>query len=285
MLIGALAGILAAVFFGVAAVVQAHAIRSLESRTAGLAAFVRSALGSPLMLLVVAAYLAGFVLHAVAIWLLPLYLAQATVALSLPVTALAAVRVGERVNVWQWVAVGSVVAGLILLALGAGAAGAVQVSPGFALGLWVGILLIAGLVTLGGLTNGVAFGVLSGLAYAGSAIAVRGVAWPLTTPTVIAAASVGVYGLLGFWLYSTGLDRAPVSSVSAPLIVGQTAIPGVVGLAFLGDGIRDGWGAAIVVGVLLAMGGADLVNRAHSAAPPGPGHATARSALGDSTHD
>ena len=33
------------------------------------------------------AYLAGFVLHAVAIWLLPLYLAQAAIAMSLPVTA------------------------------------------------------------------------------------------------------------------------------------------------------------------------------------------------------
>ena len=36
------------------------------------------------MMLVVAAYLVGFVLHAVAIWLLPLYLAQALVAMSLP---------------------------------------------------------------------------------------------------------------------------------------------------------------------------------------------------------
>jgi drug/metabolite transporter (DMT)-like permease len=264
MLIGSLAGILAAAFFGVAAVVQAHAIRSFETRTAGLRTFVRSALGSPLMLLVVAAYLAGFVLHAVAIWLLPLYLAQAAVALSLPLTALAAIRVGERANAWQWAAVGSVVAGLILLSLGAGTAGSVRASAGFALGLWVGILLITVTVSLGALSHGVAYGVLSGLAYAGSAIAVRGVAWPLTAPTLIAAASVGVYGLLGFWLYSTGLDRAPVSSVSAPLIVGQTAIPGVVGLAFLGDGIRDGWGSAIVVGLLLAMAGADLVNRAHS---------------------
>ena len=53
----------------------------------------------PLILLVVAAYLAGFVLHAVAIWLLPLYLAQAAIALSLPVTAVARLpgpRAGRR---------------------------------------------------------------------------------------------------------------------------------------------------------------------------------------------
>ena len=47
-------------------------------------------------MLVVAAYLVGFVLHAVAIWLLPLYLAQALVAMSLPVTALASHRVEDE---------------------------------------------------------------------------------------------------------------------------------------------------------------------------------------------
>ena len=46
-------------------------------------------------MLVVAAYLVGFVLHAAAIWLLPLYLAQALVAMSLPVTALASHRVED----------------------------------------------------------------------------------------------------------------------------------------------------------------------------------------------
>ena len=49
-------------------------------------------------MLVVAAYLVGFVLHAGAIWLLPLYLAQALVAMSLPVTALASHRVEDRLH-------------------------------------------------------------------------------------------------------------------------------------------------------------------------------------------
>ena len=91
MLIGLLAGLGAAVLFGVGAVVQAHAVRSIDEPTQRLSDFVaRRRCGSPLILLVVAAYLAGFVLHAVAIWLLPLYLAQAAIAFSLPVTALGA---------------------------------------------------------------------------------------------------------------------------------------------------------------------------------------------------
>ena len=57
------------------------------------------------MLLVVAAYLVGFVLHAAAIWLLPLYLAQALVAMSLPVSALASHRVEDALHApagWRW---------------------------------------------------------------------------------------------------------------------------------------------------------------------------------------
>ena len=46
-------------------------------------------------MLVVAMYLGGFVLHAVAIWFLPLYLAQATISLSLPVTVLVSRRLSE----------------------------------------------------------------------------------------------------------------------------------------------------------------------------------------------
>ena len=60
----------------------------LETTPDGLLGFVARSVRDPRTMLVVAAYLVGFVLHAVAIWLLPLYLAQATVAMSLPVTAL-----------------------------------------------------------------------------------------------------------------------------------------------------------------------------------------------------
>ena len=75
--------------FGVAAVVQAHAVRAPAGGRAGAARLRprRPALVAA-ALLVVATYLAGFALHAVALWLLPLYLAQASISLSLPVTAI-----------------------------------------------------------------------------------------------------------------------------------------------------------------------------------------------------
>jgi drug/metabolite transporter (DMT)-like permease len=259
VILGLCAGLAAAALFGVAAVLQAHAVRQLDRGARRLGAFVVDAVRHPLLLVVVAAYLGGFVLHAVAIWLLPLYLAQASIALSLPIAALGARRVAEHVGLRQWAAVATVVAGLFLLAGGAGDPGSVRVSGAFVAALYAGAAAILLAASVGEQPRGEWFGTLSGLAYAGSALSVRGVAWPLSPLVVLAALAVSAFGLLGFWLYSTGLERGRVSAVTAPMIVGQTAVPGLLGVFALGDGVRPGWWLAVGVGLALAMLGAALV--------------------------
>ena len=82
-----------------------------------------------------------------------------------------------------------------------------------------------------------------------------------------AGLTVGIYGLLGFWLYSVALDRAPVSSASAPLIVVQTFLPSLIGVALLGDGVRDGWWPGIVAGLVLARPGAVMLGGVGVGAP------------------
>ena len=96
------------------------------------------------------AYLAGFVLHVVAIWELPLYLAQATVAMSLPVTAVTSMLLHERLQPVHWWAVVLVSAGLVLLSVGSGEPGPRITSPWFAVALWLGVgaLLLASRVGL-----------------------------------------------------------------------------------------------------------------------------------------
>src|SRR5688500_16895721 len=93
--LGVALGLLSATVFGIAAVAQAQAVRGFEATPDGLLGFVSRSVRDLRTMLVVAAYLVGFVLHAAAIWLLPLYLAQALVAMSLPVTALASHRVED----------------------------------------------------------------------------------------------------------------------------------------------------------------------------------------------
>ena len=139
-------GLLSAAVFGVAAVVQARAVRGFDvgaRRARGLRRPLGPRPAGPW--LVVAAYLVGFVLHAAAIWLLPLYLAQALVAMSLPVTALASHRVEDAPRAG---AAGSRSAwsplGLVLLSLGAGEPGRRRHDRRrSSVVLWVGVAALA----------------------------------------------------------------------------------------------------------------------------------------------
>lgn len=267
LLLGLGAGVLAAVLFGVAAVAQASAVRDLQGRAQDLSWFLRHGWQQPLLVAVVVAYLAGFVLHAVAIWFVPLYLAQASISLSLPVTAVvAATRLGEPLGAVRWLCVLAVVAGLLLLALGSGEPGAARTTGGFVGLLWLGLgaLALVGLALVGlaaGSGPGGWLGTLGGLGYAGSAVAVRAVGWPLDGLALLAALSVPAYGVLAFWLYSIGLDRGAVAAATGPLIVGQTFVPTLVGIWLLEDQVRAGWWPGVLAGLALATAGAIWLSR------------------------
>lgn len=260
--VGLAAGLVSAFVFGVAAVAQAHGVRRSGSEPDRLATFVRRSVRDPWTWAVLVAYLVGFLLHAVAIWLLPLYLAQATIAMSLPVTAFTSRRLAERLDVGQWASIGLISLGLLLLALGSGDAGEVVTTGAFVSAIWAGVALLALASLLGGRLGGGGLGALAGLGYAGSAIAVRGVTTPVDAKVVLAALAVPSLSLVAFWLYSRGMHGGAVSATSAALIVGQTFVPALLGVAFLGDGVRDGWWWSIVLGLLCSTVGAVRLTRA-----------------------
>lgn len=273
-MIGAATAVLAAVVFGLAAVAQAAAVRRDGARPDTLVGFVRWAAADGLMLAVIVAYLAGFVLHAVAIWLTPLYVAQATIALSLPVTALAARGVAESASGRLWAWVGVAVAGLALVGLGAGDPGPSRDDWTISVPAVVGVVVL-GLATLrlaagrsAGTTGGAAgglLGVLAGLGYAGSALAVRGVDLPLTPSVLLTALTVPAYGVLAFWSYSLAMTETAVTAATAPMIALQTLVPALVGVVLLGDQVRDGWAPAVVAGVALTTAAAIAISRSRSA--------------------
>ncbi|KRF17925.1 hypothetical protein ASG90_06260 [Nocardioides sp. Soil797] len=261
MLIGLSAALVSAVLFGVAAVWQAMAVRNHEDETSSISAFLRMALTSPLLVAVVLVYLAGFVLHAVAIWNLPLYLAQATISLSMPVTALwSAHRLHEPLGRRGWMAVMAVTVGIALVAAGAGAPGDTPTGwllPG------VSWLLVAACLALGlGLARShrmVTLGFVAGCGYAGSALAVRGVRAEWSAPVVVVALAVPVLGVVAFWLYSISLEGVTVAPTTAALILAETFLPAVVGIAFLEDQLRAGWWPVVGLGMLLSVAGAVLL--------------------------
>jgi len=257
--LGIALGLLSAAVFGVAAVVQAQAVRGFDDSPDGLWGFVSRSVRDGRTMAVVAAYLVGFVLHAAAIWLLPLYLAQAMVAMSLPVTAVASRRVEDDLHRTGWVAVGVVTVGLVLLSLGAGEPGEVQHTARFAVALWAGVVALCAASIAVRHLAGPLLGLLAGLGYAGSAVSVRGIGTPVSGVVAVAALAVPAFGLVAFWLYSLGMHRAAVPSTTASLIVAQTFVPAAVGVALLGDGVRDGWWPGVALGLLLATAGAAVL--------------------------
>ncbi|NYD58419.1 drug/metabolite transporter (DMT)-like permease [Nocardioides marinisabuli] len=265
---GLAAGLLGAVLFGVGAVAQAHGVRRHPTPPVHLGAFVARSVRDPWTWLVLSAYLGGFVLHAAAIWLLPLYLTQATVAMALPVAALAQRHVEEPLGRAHWGSVGLVVLGLVLLAAGSGSAGAARAEPVLASSLVAGAALLGLASALRHHVGAAGLGTLAGLGYAGSAVAVRGVELPLGAWAVVCALAVPSFSLVAFWLYSLGMDRASVSWATAPMNVGQTFVPAAVGVALLGDTVRPGWWWVVLLGLVLSTWGAVRLGRAADLARP-----------------
>jgi drug/metabolite transporter (DMT)-like permease len=249
MVIGLGAALIAAVLFGVAGVVQAIAAR-------------RHGLFSWMMVAVGVIYLLGWGLHLVAIAYVPLYVAQVGIALSLVVTAiLAATVVGEPLALRHWLAIATMVLGLVLVVVAAGPVGSTHFETERTLVLYLGsgMTLVLGLAVsrYEGPASGVILGVLAGIAFGGSPISTRALVDPhFNAETIVPALTVVSYGLTGFWLCSLGLRRAAVTAVNAPLILLETLVPAVVGVAVFDDKVRAGWWPVAIFGFVLSTLGA-----------------------------
>lgn len=257
MVIGLGAALLAALLFGAAAVAQAVA-----ARKHGLFSFMMAGVGL--------VYLVGWLLHLVAIAHLPLYVAQVGIAVSLVVTAvLSATVVGEPLEPRHWLAIVAVVAGLAMLVVAAGDVGHHEFDAGRTLALYLGfaVTLVLGLLARRwqDARSGVLLAVLAGIAYGGSPVATRSLVDPAwNSETMFPALTIGLYGLLGFWLYSVALARTSVTAATAPLVLLETVVPAVVGLTLFGDQVRDGWWPFAVVGFVLSILGSLVLSGAEA---------------------
>jgi drug/metabolite transporter (DMT)-like permease len=270
VVVGLAAGLVAAVLYGAPAALQARASRRLPAGPWWRVAL--AGVRDRLMLAVVVLYALGAGAQYVAIQRLPLYLAQAAIASSLLFTALAAAWI---LHEWprrpEWLALLAVCAGLGLLALAAGPPGGHRLASGLVPGMFAGCAaLLVAAVTLRRTRHGhggVLLGLLSGTAYAGVPVAARVLVAPyLRWQTLAVGAALASLGLLGFALYTLALQLAPVNASSAPLILTQTALPAILGVALFDDGIRPGWTWAVVAGVALSTLGTVAVS---ALVPPG----------------
>ena len=275
MVLGLGAALGAAVLFGVGAIMQAVGSRKVptesELNPRRFGGFVVALLRQPAFLGALALNLAGFGLHFVALRLLPLYLAQAGIAVSLVVTALLATRLmSDQLSALEWSAVAGVVVGLGLLAVSAGDAGAAAQHHGLTIGIIVGLITIAVLgATASRSQHGVStalLGMLAGLGYAGVAISARllqdgSLSELFHSPTLY---TLPISGALAFILYSLALQRGSVTLATTPMIALQTITPAAVGVFVLNDAVRAGWWPAAIIGFALSAAGSVVLVRFES---------------------
>ncbi len=275
MLLGLGAALAAAVLYGVAAVLQATGARRvavphrLDPRVMG------RILRQPVTMVAVTLMLGGFILHLVALRLVPLFLAQAGIAVSLVVTALLAVLLfRDRLSATEWAAIAAAVLGLVLLSASAGKVGPDRAGHGLIVTLFCTVAVLAVLASLAARSvspaGTAALGVLAGLGYAVVGISAR-VLPDLRPGDVLRAPSaytLALAGGLAFFLYSLALQRGSVTLATTPMIVTQTLTPALVGVLVLGDGIRSGWVPAAMVGIVATLAGATALVRFEGAAAP-----------------
>ena len=266
----------AALCYGAGSVLQAMAARGTTSVEGLDPRLVARLVRSWRYLLGVGLDGLGFVLSLVAVRALPLFVVQAVVASFLAVTAvLGAVFLGMRLTRGDRIALGVVLAGLVLVAGSAAEDRTVSVSDAEEWGVLVAAvvlgLLAVPLVRLHGAGGAVALGAVAGLAYGATSVATRMLPPELTLGRVGESAdlllrnpatyAIVAAGALAMVAYSVALQRGSVTQATAPLVVAETVVPALVGLLLLGDQPRPGWGPVAAVGFVLAVGGAVALAR------------------------
>jgi len=284
MLASLTAALIAAVFYGIASVMQsvaAHEASNRKPQDADAGGIDPGLL--PRMLrqwrFVVSLCLdaLGFVAQLIALQRLPLFAVQAIVAANLAVTAVvASLVIKVRLSWREWLAVTGVVAGVGLLGSSAGPEGASQAGVVFKLALIVAIAAL-GLVGLAAArllrdpARTLALGLVAGFGYGVIGIAARVLNGfePLTLLRDPAAYAVAAAGIVSFMFYATALEGGSVTVATAAVVLAETLPPAVIGVTFLGDRTRPGLEPAAIAGFLLAVASAVMLARFGEADHPG----------------
>ncbi|MFI9275366.1 hypothetical protein ACIGXM_32345 [Kitasatospora sp. NPDC052896] len=213
--------------------------------------------------------LIGFLLGALAARLLPLFLSQTVISANLVITALLSIKLlGIRLKRPEWASIAVVCAALVALAVAAGPEGTGTVPmPTHWWLLLVSVVLIAGgslVVRRLGASGAIVAGLLSGLGFGALGIGVRILDGfdPFNLGQLVgdpALYAILVGGLGGMYLHTVALQLGSVNGATAALVVGETVVPGVIGVLWLHDAARAGFAWLGVAGFLFAVVGAVAV--------------------------
>ncbi|HEY9440283.1 MAG TPA: hypothetical protein VIS29_16900 [Streptomyces sp.] len=286
MFIGLLTAVAASICYGTGSVLQALGSRTSARREAAAAGHTAGqvtthggpSLSSTAQAVMTWEFVAGMVLDfvgfglgALAARLLPLFLSQTVISANLIITAVLSVKLlGIRLTKAEWTSIAVVCSALVLLASAAGPEGSGH-TP-IATHWWllaISLLLMAGgtvLVRLLGARAAIMAGLLSGLGFGTLGVGVRvlngidpfDLGTLLTDPALY---GILVAGIGGMYLHTIALQIGSVNGATAALVAGETVLPGMIGVWWLGDASRPGFAWLAVTGFVLAVSGAVAVAR------------------------
>lgn len=264
MLIGLLFALGCSVCYGTASVLQAMAARSVEAGSgSGVdAVLLIRAVKQWRYLLGIGLDGIGFALQVVALRLVPIYVVAAALAASIAVSAIvAAWLLSARLSPAEWTAVGVVCVGLALLGIAAGPEGDGHGPAGLAWALLgvVAVVFIAGAAAgrLPDRPRALALGFGAGTGFGLVEVGVNLIdsidptkASFYANPALYASAAGGA---AGFLLLTSALHRGSVTTAVAGMVVGETVLPAVIGVVWLGDQTREGLGWMVAAGLAIAV--------------------------------
>jgi drug/metabolite transporter (DMT)-like permease len=271
------AALLAAVAYGVAAVLQGVAVaRAAPTGNGADPRLLLALLREGPFVISVLLNLLGFCLHVVALQSLPLFLVQVALAASVAVTAvLSVLLLHHPLTARQWGAVLAVCGGLALLSTSA-RSGEATGSTGLGLraALLAAILVVAVLGRYAGRLRGAvgasATGLVAGCGFGILAVSARLLPAGLDPGEVLrdpVLVVLAIAGAVSFLLYAVAMQQGSVTLATATLVVTQTSVPAALGIVLLGDGVRPGTAPLAVAGFLLALAGVTALARFEHAEP------------------
>jgi drug/metabolite transporter (DMT)-like permease len=279
MLASLVAALTSAFCYGIAAVMQAMAVRSASRRPARIQdgspaagrvdpGLIVRLLGQWRFVASLGIDIVGFLAQLVALRRLPLFAVQAVIASNLAVTAvLAAWLMQVRLRMAECLAVTGVIVGVGLLGTSAGGEGAADVDPPFQVALMVAVAVVAlagmAAARLHGPARTLLLGACAGLGYAVLAVSARILPGFSVTQLVRspAAYTLAAAGIVSFMLYATALESGSVTVATAAVVLAETVPPAIVGVMFLGDTTRHGLTGVAVSGFILAVASAVALAR------------------------
>lgn len=282
MIIGLVTAVVASACYGTGSVLQAVGSRKSARREAAaasgtaitqhggpsLSSTAKAAVTWQFMVGTVLDFV-GFGLGALAARMLPLFLSQTVISANLVITAVLGIwLLGVKLHRPDWASISVVCSALVLLAVAAGHEG--DGHTPIAAHWW---LLVASVLLIGGGCLAVRWlgaraailaGLLSGLGFGAVGVGVRVLngADPLDLRALLtdpALYAILVAGLGGMYLHTVALQIGSVNGATAALVVGETVVPGALGVLWLGDASRAGLSWLAVIGFVLAVAGAVAV--------------------------